>query len=699
MPGMTLGKSPTSEDAFRSGTSFYQDHVSATSIYGLLYRESHRLFPDEAFADLFANIGRASVPPRIVSVVMVLQRLEGLSDREAADRITFDLRWKYAAGGLDFDYAGFVHTVLVDMRARLRRSARPNRIFETALEVAHEAGLIGRKRVLDSTALYDAVATQDTVTLIRSAIRALLRIVDEKLGEELRSCCKRDDDYIVAGKPSCDWEDVQAREALVDALARDAYAILAVLDGRTLTSEVMQAVKLVATVVGQDLEQRDDGMFRIARRVAKDRVISTVDPEARHGHKTAARGFDGYKGHIAIDPDSEIITATTVTAGNASDGSVADVLVADVLVELPAASPDGSVADALVVEVQAAEPLVAEVLAAPPAASPDAGVADALIAEMLAAPPVASPDADVADALITEMLAAPLVASPEGSVVEVLVAEELVADVLAVLPAALPEGSVVEDLVADVLAAPPAASPESSVVEALVAEELVADVFAEPDGTTPSSDTESEFAGATPTNEPQGAGRPIEAVAPVEIYGDSSYGTAKFVEAIERAGAEANVKVQPPSAPEGKFGKAAFDIDLTTNTVRCPAGALVVIRPNTADGGRLANFGVHCNSCALRSQCTDGKDGRTIRVNPHEATLQRSRTRQRDPAWKTRYRATRPKVERKIAHLMHRRHGGRRARMRGCVRVTHDFALLGAAHNFRRLATLGVHYDGGTWRR
>jgi hypothetical protein len=206
------------------------------------------------------------------------------------------------------------------------------------LVVAREAGLIGRKRVLDSTALYDAVATQDTVTLIRSAIRALFRVVDKALGAELRSCCKRDDDYVAPGKPLCDWDDVQAREALVDALARDAYAVLAALDGRTLTTEVTQAAALVATVVGQDLEQRDDGMFRIARRVAKDRVISTVDPEARHGHKTAARGFDGYKGHIAIDPDSEIITATTVTAGNVADGNVAEALVADVLEEIPAAA-------------------------------------------------------------------------------------------------------------------------------------------------------------------------------------------------------------------------------------------------------------------------------------------------------------------------------------------------------------------------
>ena len=85
------------------------------------------------FADLFAVTGRPSVPPMIVAVVMVLQRLEGCSDREAADRFAFDARWKYAAGGLDFDYPGFVHTVLVDMRARLARSAKPDRIFEATV--------------------------------------------------------------------------------------------------------------------------------------------------------------------------------------------------------------------------------------------------------------------------------------------------------------------------------------------------------------------------------------------------------------------------------------------------------------------------------------------------------------------------------------------------------------------------------------
>ena len=93
--------------------------MAPDSIYGILHRECFALFPDEMFADLFTGTGRRSVPPMIVAVVMVLQRIEGCSDREAADRFAFDARWKYACGGLDFDYPGFAHTVLVDMRARL----------------------------------------------------------------------------------------------------------------------------------------------------------------------------------------------------------------------------------------------------------------------------------------------------------------------------------------------------------------------------------------------------------------------------------------------------------------------------------------------------------------------------------------------------------------------------------------------------
>jgi hypothetical protein len=532
LEGMSLGLTPTQADVFTT-TAFCEGRVAPDSIYGLLHRECFRLFGDEMFSDLFCDVGRRSVPPLIVAVVMVLQRFEGCSDREAVDRFAFDARWKYAAGGLGFDYPGFVHTVLVDMRARLAGSDRPDRIFEAVLETARKAGLVGRRRVLDSTSLYDAVATMDTVTLIRSAIRGLLGACDRVLESELRGLLARDDDYAVAGKPVCDYEDRQAREAMVDALAKDAGALLGALDGRALSAGVSQAAALLAAVVGQDLDEGEDGVFQIARRVAKDRVISTVDPDARHGHKTSARGFDGYKGHVAVDPDSELITATTVTAGNVGDGQA---------------------------------------------------------------------------------------------------------------------------------------------VETLLASEL-----SDSDASDPGEDGE----------------RPAAPEEPLAVYGDCAYGAGSVLDTLERADAEIMCKVQPPNAPAGRYAKDAFDIDLTAGTVVCPAGQTAPLRP--IKNGHIAHFARACRSCPLADRCTTSTDGRSIHVGLYEQQLTRARARQTDPGWKAHYTATRPKVERKISHLMRRRHGGRRARVRGHTKVYADFSLLAAAVNLARLATLGVTHQAGGW--
>ena len=230
---------------------------------------------------------------------------------------------------MDDEQPGFVHTVLVELRARLRASADPDRVFRVTTELARQASLVGVRRVLDSAPLYDAVATQDTVTLLRGAIRGLLRACPTELAAAVRVALQRDDDYQAAGKPVCDWEDATAREALVDALFRDGYRALGALRGRQLGPELAQAAELLASVIGQDIEETADGRFVIAHGVAPDRVISVVDPQARHGHKTGARGFDGYKGHVAIDPDSEVITAAEVGPANGGDAAMATALLAD----------------------------------------------------------------------------------------------------------------------------------------------------------------------------------------------------------------------------------------------------------------------------------------------------------------------------------------------------------------------------------
>jgi hypothetical protein len=311
------------------------EELKAGSVYRLLAEHGDRLFGDDYFADLFtrSRLGRPTVAARVVATVMLLQAFEGLSDREACDRLAFDLRWK-AAAGLPVSSPSFHPTVLVGMRNRLRAGDRPRRLFEDVNTAARAAGLLrGRRRVLDSTPLLDAVATQDTVTQLRAAIRKLLTAADQagelELAAAVRAALTRDDDYATVGKPPCDWDDKTARDALVDALVIDANAALAVLHARTLTGPLADAAELLALVAGQDVEAGADGVFRIARKVARDRVLSTVDIEARHGHKSRARTFDGYKAHLAVDPDDELITNIAVTAANAPDRDAVDELLAE----------------------------------------------------------------------------------------------------------------------------------------------------------------------------------------------------------------------------------------------------------------------------------------------------------------------------------------------------------------------------------
>ncbi len=249
-----------------------------------------------------------------------------------------------------------------------------------------------------------------------------------------------------------------------------------------------------------------------------------MDPQARHGHKTAAHGFDGYKAHVAVDPDSEVICAAEVSVATAGDAVVAPSLLDDLT---PDTQSGGQVAQAM-------------------------------------------------------------------------------------------------------------------------------------------------------------------------VYGDSAYGTGAHPAWLEHHGLTPMVKAQLPTAPGGRFAKDQFRLDLQAGTVTCPARVTVRIRPARRGGG-WARFGPACSVCPLRQACTTSARGRVVAIHPQEADLAAARARQRDPAWLADYRATRPKVERKLAHLMRHRHGGRRARMRGTAKIDADFNLLAAAHNLARLALRGLRSTITGW--
>ena len=293
-------------------------------MFAFLAAHRSRLFPEEMFADLFpSRRGRPSVPAEVMASVITLQALHGLSDNETVDAVTFDLRWK-AACGLPVTATAFHSTTLTYWRRRLAASARPNRIFEAVKAVVTETGVLAKKtrRVLDSTVLDDAVATQDTVTQLIAAIRRVRRDVPGAAQVVQIQCSAHD--YGDPGKPAIAWNDKSARDQLVDALVGDAHRLLGHLPEQDLGISAAEAVALLALIAGQDVEPVEDsdgtdGRWRIAQQVAPDRVISTVDPDTRHAHKTVHRRQDGFKAHIAVEPDTGIITDCALTKASGPD--------------------------------------------------------------------------------------------------------------------------------------------------------------------------------------------------------------------------------------------------------------------------------------------------------------------------------------------------------------------------------------------
>lgn len=295
-------------------------------MHAFLAEHRHRLFPDEMFADLFpSGRGRPSVPADVVATVMVLKALEDLSDREACRALQTDIAWK-AAAGLALTDEAFHPTVLTLWRNKLRASDDPERIFNAVRAVIAESGVIARKhrRVLDSTVLDDAVARQDTITMLATQIRRVRKLIPELANVWVR------EHNLERGRPPCDWDDPADIDRLISELVDDANELVWAAEKLELNEAQTDAVALLALVAGQDVEPGDGpGRWRIAQRTAPDRVISTVDPESRHVHKTRHAYRDGYKAHIAAEPDTGLITACALTAGNTSDAEAAPDLLAD----------------------------------------------------------------------------------------------------------------------------------------------------------------------------------------------------------------------------------------------------------------------------------------------------------------------------------------------------------------------------------
>ena len=302
--------------------------VPEGSVFALLAEHRHELFPDSFIADLFSSsTGRPSLPADLIGSVLVLKELYDLSDPQTAEALRFDIRWKVACGRA-LTQTSFDPSTLVYWRKRIAASDRPDRVFDAVARVIAEPGMLRgrRKRRVDSTVFDDAVATQDTVTQLVAAMRKVARLVPgaQSMIARVARC-----DYSKPGKPDIDWDDPQAKQQLVSDLVNDALAVLAKLTGEDAPQRedtAADALGLLALVAGQDVEPAEgsdgtDGRWRIARKVACDRVISVVDPEARHTRKSKSARRDGFRGHVSAEPKTGLITDAELTSAAGEAGS------------------------------------------------------------------------------------------------------------------------------------------------------------------------------------------------------------------------------------------------------------------------------------------------------------------------------------------------------------------------------------------
>ena len=328
-----LGKRNHQSDLFAADKE-YLDKVGRESFYGFLALNRHRIFRDQDFAELYSTTrGRESAPPSILAIALLLQSYDRTSDAEAVERATYDARWCVALG-TEIGLQPFAKSTFCCFRAKLILSEKARAIFERSLSYAREIGFLKNRKIkaaCDTTHIFGKGAVKDTYNLLADGVRELVKTLQHLHAKGLNQWLKgRKQLYFgtsFKGAADIDWNDPEARAALLKTLLSDVTSLLKIAkqhqdtmpEDDTRRTELQQATHLLNYLVEQDTETNESGDASIKQGVAKDRIPSVSDPEMRHGRKSQSTRFNGHKATIAVDTETQLITATDVVAGNTYD--------------------------------------------------------------------------------------------------------------------------------------------------------------------------------------------------------------------------------------------------------------------------------------------------------------------------------------------------------------------------------------------
>jgi hypothetical protein len=302
--------------------------VPADSFYGRMGAVCDVLFRDDDLAMMYCpDNGRPSIPPSLMSGATLLQFYDDVSDAEAVERMKFDMRWKVALN-LPLDYPGFDPSCFTYFRNRLIENGQERYAFDRFIAVGRQAGFIPDRVTLltDTTNVKGAGAVQDTYTLLRKGMRKLLKAAGFHLPQQRQGLSPQTgtllERYVDQDrKADIDWADPQQRAAQLQVLFDDAEAVLALAAEQIDDDEVRYLGWLLTKILGDDLVVNDQGQAQIGQGTATDRIISVTDPEMRHGRKSSAHLFNGFKVSVSTDQHSEMILDIADVTASGSDGA------------------------------------------------------------------------------------------------------------------------------------------------------------------------------------------------------------------------------------------------------------------------------------------------------------------------------------------------------------------------------------------
>lgn len=286
--------------------------------------------------------GTKPIAPALLAAVTLLQAYTQTGDAEAVETAAMDRRWQLVLGTLGSDEAPFSQGVLVEFRRRMAAYDLDQALLDRTVELAKQSGKFGWQRLqgaLDSSPLLGAGRVEDTWNLIGRALSLVVDCAAKALHVPRDEVLREAKVTVLWGRSlksalNINWDDPEQRQEAfeqllseVDSLQRWVAEHAAEAIERPPLSDALAALR---RVLEQDLEpDPTTGRPRIKRGIAKDRMPSLGDREMRHGRKSKAKPFTGYKRHFMKLLGPDVIVGALVAPANAPEKDALEPLVRD----------------------------------------------------------------------------------------------------------------------------------------------------------------------------------------------------------------------------------------------------------------------------------------------------------------------------------------------------------------------------------